>query len=159
MKAPMCRGESRSSDVVPLCTVESTGQESLRNGGVVTARINTEPVVGDVYRLSPRLSVNGDAHGQAKRPAGVVELTEWTVSTITRTTVKNPPGNAMPSKANLKICLDKDGHWTDVNQRPFARHHLPNPEMCRYLGHLDEDETARLKDFWKLIDALGRRNF
>lgn len=124
----------------------------------MTGGTKTDPECGDVYRVSPKTSVNGDKHGSNGRPAAVVETSRRAVHALTRTT--NPDRNArtLTSSKNDAIGLTKDAYWTDVNQRPLPRSALADEALCRYLGRLPGDETRALEAFWATSVALGRKN-
>lgn len=124
----------------------------------MTGGTKTDPEIGDVYRVSPKTSVNGDKHGSNGRPAAVVETTKRAVHTLTRTTHPEPNSRTLHSPRNDKIGLTKEGHWTDVNQRPLPRSALAKPTLCRYLGRLPEDEAHALEAFWATSVILGRKN-
>lgn len=126
--------------------------------GRMSRGTNTDPVVGDVYRVAPETSVTGDKHGPNKRPAAVVETTRRAVQTLTRTTHPDKNARTLPSPKNDDLDLDQDAWWSDRNQRPLARSWLSEPAKCLYLGRLPEDETRALERFWDTTVSLGRKN-
>lgn len=125
---------------------------------LMTGGVNTDPETGDVYRVSPKTSVNGDKHGSNGRPAAVVETSQRAVHTLTRTTHPEKNARTLRSAKNDAIGLTKEGYWTDVNQRPVPRSALAKKALCRYLGRLPEDETRALASFWATTLMLGRKN-
>lgn len=118
-----------------------------------------DPELGDVYKASPRTSVNGDVHGQNKRPIGVVKLERRVVRTITRTTqVPAKTDHSIFSAKNPTIGLNKDGYWAGINTRPVMRHHFADSSMCEYLGKLPSLEKESLLQLWNTLDMLGLQN-
>ncbi len=118
----------------------------------------TDPVVGDVYHVAPETSVTGDKHGRSRRPAAVVETSKRAVHTLTRTTHPDKNARTLHSPRNVELGLDKEGWWSDMNQRPLPRTWLAEAAKCLYLGGLSEDETRDLKRFWETTVSLGRKN-
>lgn len=131
-----------------------SGEMAFMTGGT-----KTDPECGDVYRVSPKMSANGDKHGSNGRLSGVVEVSKRSVHTLTRTTHPDKGARTLESAKNDAIGLTKDGYWTDVNQRPVPRSALADEARCRYLGRLPEDETRALGSFWATTLMLGRKNF
>lgn len=117
------------------------------------------PVPGDVYRASPKTSVNGDVHGDHGRPVVVVEYLRNVAKTLARTTQKPPKGaRSIKSRASSSLRLTKPGWWTDLNQRPLTRRQLADPELCTYLGRLCDPERREVIHFWGVTKGLGREN-
>lgn len=125
----------------------------------MTGGTKTDPEGGDVYRVSPKMSANGDKHGAKGRLSGVVETSKRAVHTLTRTTHPERNARTLYSPKKEEIGLTKDGYWTDVNQRPVPRSALDDEALCRYLGRLPEDEARALESFWATTLLLGRKNF
>lgn len=122
----------------------------------VTAKTNTVPVLGDVYRCAPSTSANGDVHGGNARLCGTVELLPRSIMTLTRTTNPERGSKTLESPRQPEIGLTKDGYWTDHNQRPLPRTWLADAAKCEYVGRLPESETDALVNFWATTKLLGR---
>ncbi|GEM_PF-3498012 len=115
------------------------------------------PDLGDVYRADPRTSVNGDVHGDHKRPVVVVELRSRVAMTLTRTTQRPSKGvRSVRSRVSPSLQLTKPGWWTDLNQRPLSRRQLAKPELCAYLGRLCDPERGEVLRFWDITKSLGK---
>jgi len=113
-----------------------------------------QPEPGDVYRVTPATSPLGDAHGDNRRPAGVVELSTHVAHTVTRTTHSQRSARVLDSPANPRLRLD-EGAWTDHKPRPIPLHWFATEE-CEFLGALDDAEREALLTFWKVTKMLGR---
>lgn len=124
----------------------------------MTGGVKEDPETGDVYRVSPRMSANGDRHGPHARPCAVVDQNKRSIIMLTRTTHPQRGARTLASAKNEAIGLTKDGYWSDVNQRPVPRPALAKAALCHYLGRLPDDETHELKSFWATSVLLGRTN-
>lgn len=122
-------------------------------------KAKADPELGDIYKASPLTSVNGDAHGQNKRPIGVVKLERRVVRTITRTTqMPAKTDHSIFSAKDHSIGLNKDGYWAGVNTRPVMRRHFADSSICEYLGRLPSPEKESLLQLWNTLDMLGLQN-
>lgn len=132
----------------------AAGAEGAKTNATVLSALKEDPALGDVYRVSPKTSPFGDAHGDNSRPAGVVELAPRVVSTLTRTMHPTHGARTLYSAANPALGL-KEGWWSDHKPRPIARHLFTTAE-CAYLGPLPEEEASDLLTFWDTTKMLGR---
>jgi hypothetical protein len=120
----------------------------------VSVTVKTDPAVGDVYRVTPETSPLGDAHGENRRPVGVVQLDPNVAKTLTRTTHPRREHRIVESPANTKLGLDA-GAWTDHKPRPIPYRWFGTTE-CDFLGPLDAEERDELLRFWETTKMLGR---
>lgn len=118
---------------------------------------NNDPQPGDVYKAGPKTSVNGDKHGDNKRPVGVVERLKRVAICLGRSKHPEADARTLASPANLSIGLDSDAWWQDRHQRPVAKKFWNTGDFT-YAGGLPNDEKEDLIAFWKTTDMLGRRN-
>jgi hypothetical protein len=125
-----------------------------REGSSVSVKVKADPEVGDVYRVTPATSPFGDAHGQRRRPVGVVQLDPNVSKTLTRTTHPKPGCRVLESAANARLGLEA-GAWTDHRPRPIPNHWFGTSE-CEFMGPLDADERRDLVRFWETTKMLGR---
>lgn len=121
------------------------------------AKAVPNPQPGEVYKASPRTSVNGDRHGKTMtRPVGVVERLPRVAMCLGRSTHPEKDARTLDSAKNLSIGLTEDAAWQDRFQRPVPRSFWGTPDFT-YAGRLPTQEASDLLQFWAMTTLLGRK--
>lgn len=118
---------------------------------------DADPQPGDCYKAGPATSIDGDAHGDRRRPVAVVERLERVATCLTRTTHPEPGADTIPSPADPSIGLSQEGCWTNRHQRSIPARFWGTDDFV-YAGLLPESEAEELQQFWQRLGLLGRRN-